>query len=154
MNFHSRLNIDSDRKAEVVLLVMNSIRGEIRGWHGRSYAVATWSIAVLLGVVAYWLKSGNCSDQIFYVIGMLFFAVMSQIYLYFSQIAIKKNGQVLVKCEAALRLTEQDAYIDGKKFFDPSKKGEWVIPVEIRALRWFHLVVALISVAAIVQLKC
>lgn len=153
MIIHSKLNIESDRKVDVVLSVMNSMREQIGQWHNRSYSVATWSIVVLLGIVAYWFKSGNSADKEFFVIGMFLFVIMSQIYLHFSQDAIKKNGRVLAKCETVLRLTEQDTYVCNDTFFDPSPTGEWVTPVEIKALRWFHLVVGLIAIAAIILLK-
>ena len=152
MAVSSALEINNERKVDVVVSVMNSVREQIGQWHSRSYSVATWSIAILLGIVAYWIKSGNAVDQLFFVAGMFLFTGMGQIYLYFSQDAIKKNGQVLVKCEAVLRLTEHDTYVQNDKFFATSPTGEWVIPVEMKALRWFHLVIGVISISAIMLL--
>jgi len=152
VTLNSKLNIDDDHKVNVIVSIMNSVREQIGQWHSRSYAVASWSIALLLGIVAYWVKENPGHKEIF-VTAMFLFTVMGQIYLHVSQDAIKKNGRVLVKCESVLRLNEEDTYLGNGKFFEPSPTGEWVIPIELKALRWFHLVVGVIAISAIMLWK-
>ena len=76
LEYHSSLDISKDNKVDIVLSVMSSVREQIGEWHSRSYAVASWSIAIMLGAIACWLKSGDSNDRVFISIGIFLFVVL------------------------------------------------------------------------------
>lgn len=151
----SSLNLNDDRKMQIIVSLMSSVREHISEWHGRSYTVTTWSTGILLGITSYWLSRGGSGilERTLFGVGTVLFGTVGQIYLHYSHIALKENGRVLVRCEAALRLTETGTYFADEPFFPPSPSGEWLPARDIITLRYFHAVAGLVAVGSILFFK-
>lgn len=147
----SSIEINEGHKVEVIISVMSAIRAHILDWNARSYTATSWSTGILLGIPAFWFSDGHSDAklQLFLAIGTFLFGVLGQLYLYFAHSALKHNGRALVRCETALQLNEYDVYIRGEWFFKPSSTGEWTSIGDIVLLRWFQIIVAILSVFSI-----
>lgn len=150
----SNISGNEIRKSEVILSVMNSVRRHVTEWHSRAYTSTTWSIGIMLGIAAYFLKpkSSNNSELALVVIGISSFLFLNQLYLWQAKKALEDNGKVIVKCEIALRLQgrgNEDFYLKEKTFFGSSREGKWVPAKDINYLRVLHGVAGILIVTTI-----
>jgi hypothetical protein len=145
--FESVVDVNADRKVDILLSLMGSFRSQIMAWHDRAYLVATSSFGLLLVIAKQWLDTPNKTPLylIGYAIAIAFLAWLTQLYLRSVMNAYQGNEAGKLKCEYALRLKDEDTYFRGARFFwvesDPQK--ERGMPArDIQVLQVAHGIVA------------
>lgn len=148
------VSISEEKKVDVLLAVMASVRTHIEEWQGRSLTFMTWSTGLLVGAPAIALsgKSYSFSERAIMALGVLVFGAFGVVYLCYVTQAVSGSGRVLVKCESALGLCDPGLYCEQAPFFERSASGEWVRPIQIYALVTFQVVVIVISAMALLLL--
>lgn len=147
----STLVVSDDKKADVLISLMNSLRSDHISWIDRSYKAATWSIGIILSVVAYCVLRDNKLSVVgisYIAIGIFLFGLLTHMFFLAARSAHKGIGVALVRCEAILRLCEPDAYIRKQAFFGYS--GKWIAPTHLTVLQVFHAVVMVLSIIMVV----
>lgn len=144
-------NITDDKKADVLISLVSSLRSDHISWIDRSYKAATWSIGIILSAVAYSvLKENKLSPVgIYYIaISIFLFGLLTHMFFLAARSAHRGIGTALVRCEAILRLCESNSYVDNQTFFGYS--GEWVPPTHLTVLQLFHAVVMILSIVMVI----
>ncbi|MCY2996193.1 MAG: hypothetical protein NTY19_51340 [Planctomycetota bacterium] len=158
LDLESALTISDDKKVDVILSVMSSVRTHIAEWNSRAYTATSWFVAILLLLPSYMLTAPSSitltmSDKLILSAGIFVFGVFGQIYLHFAHDALRNNGRALVRCEAVLQLGDPKAYFKTVDFFSLNPKGEWVTAKDIITLRILHFVVLVLSILVFLLLK-
>jgi len=151
----STLNINDDKKVDVLVSLVSSLRSDHISWIDRSYKAATWSIGILVSAMSYVILQKPeiaTSKIVFVAIGMLFFGLITQLFFCAARNAHHGIGAALSRCEASLRLCETGSYLVETPFFGYS--GKWVPPTHITILQTLHFVVLVLSVLMVASLKC
>jgi len=150
----SALEFTDEKRADVLISLVNSLRSDHIAWIDRSYTAATWSIGVLVTAMSY-IALHNANLQIkaiiFVAIGMALFGLITQLFFCAARNAHHGIGAALSRCEASLGLCEPGCYLKGVTFFGYSSK--WVPPTHITILQIFHLFVIFLSVLIVATIK-
>jgi hypothetical protein len=153
--------LDKEDKKDILISIMNSIRMHLDPLGNFAYRAAIWSVGILLTLCAIWLGVASKVDvdlqlirsyRFLFVLGLILIGLLSSIYIYTIILAIKGNGNVLVRCEAALKLTEKDCYLKGEKFFMHKSKN-WVIPYSIYALLSINIAATILAIVIVLSIK-
>lgn len=140
------IEFSHEKRIDVIISVMESIRQSILSWTERSYKATSWSIGILLSVVSFWILYGdpvNIRIRSIIASGMFIFGSFTQLYLLAALRAFRGNGSTLVKCEAALNLCNKGSYFKHQPFFGYS--GKWLSSKSLSILRLFHFAVLIFS---------
>lgn len=140
------IEFSNEKRIDVIISVMESIRQSILSWTERSYKATSWSVGILLSVVSFWILYGNpVNFRIRGIIatGVFVFGSFTQLYLLAALRAFRGNGSTLVKCEAALSLCSTGSYFKHQPFFGYS--GKWLSSKSLSILRLFHFAVLIFS---------
>jgi len=151
MDFHSKVNIDDNRKVDILLKLMESFRSQIMAWHDRAYVAAVGSLGLLLGVTKLWIDTEN-KELLFligYVSAIVIFEILTQLYLRTTRHNYEGNEEGKLKCEYALRLKDEDAYFSEAMFFwkGAADKDIGLPPRDIDLLIKGHIVTSALLVA-------
>ena len=140
----------SNKSVDVLLSLMNSAKSNLQEWTERSYKATSWSVGIILTIVSYWIlygHPGTLKARLIISIGIFFFGSFTQLYLLAAKSAFRGNGDVIVKCEAALKLCEKGSYFKNNYFFGYS--GKWLPSESLSVLRIFHGAVLAFSLLVI-----
>jgi hypothetical protein len=147
----SNVDIDEAGKVNVLVSLMSSCRSERTNWHNQAYIAAVSSFGLLLAVFKVWMDVGNKRWVLFlsFIMALGFFELLTQQYLTVANQKIRGNNDVILKCEHALKLKDENVYFQGNhKFFwrEPNElekglSGDWF--KDIRMLRISHIVVSI-----------
>ena len=142
----NNITLTDDKRADVLISVMNSIRQNILSWTERSYKVTSWSVGILLSVLSFWILYGDPNSlktRFIIALGLFIFGSFTQLYLLSALRAFRGNGDALIKCEAALKLCNAGFYSKDKPFFGYS--GQWLSSKSLTVLRLFHVSVLIVT---------
>jgi hypothetical protein len=145
MTASSKLSLSDEDKVHVLISMMASVREHVTDWHNRAYNAAAWSVGLMVAIAAFAINRHQASifTRLLLAMSVVVFLALGQGYLRRARKAIEGNGRVLIKCEAALQLTEVDSYLNDQRFFDVPSDGEWVHAEDFLVLSWFHLAIGL-----------
>ena len=147
---NSKLQLSETVKPEIILKLLEWSKSHIMTWHNQAYVAGTASVGLMLLITKTWFSVRNKSwtGLIMYEAGILAFAVISQFYLLAAQRNYEGNEELKVKCEYALRLKDEDVYLDGMFFWSEKGKTDKGLPTrDIKVLRWSHAVFSVLLAA-------
>lgn len=116
----SALEIKDDKKVDVLISLVSSLRSDHIAWIDRTYKAATWSIGILVTAMSYVMLQKDTlqpNEIIFIAIGMTLFGLITQLFFCAGRNAHHGIGAALSRCEASLKLCETDCYLQGTPFF-------------------------------------
>jgi hypothetical protein len=150
----SALDISDDKKIDVLVSLVSSLRSDHVSWIDRTYTVATWSVGILVTAMSYTIlqKDELSANEIAYIaIGMTLFGLVTQLFFCAARNAHHGIGAALSRCEASLGLCEPGCYLQNTPFFGYT--GKWVPPTHITILQIFHSIVLVISVFMVASIN-
>ena len=150
----SALDISEDKKVDVLVSLVTSLRADHISWIDRSYTAATWSIGLLVTAMSYVVveKAGIKPNGIFIIAaGMFLFGLTAQLFFCAARNAHHGIGAAISRCEASLKLCTAGSYITSAPFFGYS--GKWVPPTHITILQIIHLLTLILSVLIVATCK-
>lgn len=147
-----KFNVSDEKKVDVLLALMTNVRENIRYWTEQSYNATVWSIGLMVSISGFWLLSGSRTAQLRYALlfGVIVFGLLTQWYLSRLRRSFNADGSALVKLEAALKLCDKDAYVDGQFF---GYTGKWFKPTQAVHLAWTHVIVMIFSAGILLLVK-
>jgi hypothetical protein len=150
----SALNINDDKKVELLLSLMSSLRTDNTSWIDRTYKSAIWSIGILVTAMSFIFIENSkipANGIIFIAIGMSLFGLVTQLFFCAARNAHNGIGAALIRCEASLRLCESGSYLTEAPFFGYS--GHWIPPTHITIMQVLHFIVLILSVLMVASVK-
>jgi len=166
----SNINVEDkeDKKAEVVLRLLELHRSHILTWHQQAYIAATASLALMVYIFDSYAKllpeQHNLRTRLIYVVGVALFAGLVQLYLDVVASNYEGNEKCVIKCEYALKLKTDGVYFTASPearpqpettiYHRPDKGPDRGMPPEdVALLAWSHLVVSVMLLLALLWLK-
>lgn len=153
----SKLSI-KNHEVDIVVSMMSDVRNHIEGWHQQVYTASIWGVGILIGSVGYWTINFNflLSYKLLFLTAVLILGLFTQAYLWLSIKALNDNGKVLLQCEKALHLHEENFFFNHGNFFGQNYIHErchsqikWVPPTDCYIITILHGLVLLCAVSAI-----
>ena len=141
----SQIDLDG-KKADIIIALMIETKQTIQKWGERALTATSWSVGIVLSIVAYYILHGNSiTGRGRFVIGfgVLLFGILTQLYLYSARRAHEGNGVVLIKCQAALKMHNIGEYFKDDIFC--GYDGKYPKSKSLKILNFFHIIVVLYS---------
>src|SRR5579871_1467672 len=150
MHRQSTLEIDNKNKLDTMTKLLDSSTSQIMTWHNQAYVAATASLGLLLALTKMWHDTQHKSwpGLAVFEVGIAAFTILAYRYLKAAERNYHGNWEVKVKCQYALRLEDQGAYLEKERFFwAPEGKDRGMPSHDIRDLKYASVIVGLILAA-------
>ena len=146
----SALDIADEKKVDVLVQYLMSLRSNIVAWNDRAYRAAVWSTGILFSASGYCLfhrAEMTTSVRVMLAIGFALFGGLTQNFLYAARRSHRGTGRVIDRVQATLRLCDENAYIKGARFFGYS--GHYIEPKSMTSLQILHGCALVFSVVTV-----
>jgi hypothetical protein len=140
-NGRSVLVLDSGKKADVLMSLLQRNREEITFWQNSLFTASFWFNAGTLALVAFaFEKAREPSLAIFVGAGIFGLAIFYSIFASVAKSAIEHTGGDLVRIQDALLLTGIGEYFKDTWVYTPGH--DWLPQAYIRWLRLLNLIIS------------
>ncbi len=157
MSYQSALDMNNKDKAGTIVKLLESSTSQIMTWHNQAYVAASASLGLLLGITKLWLGTQHKTwiGLAVFEAGIVAFTILAYLYLTAAEHNYNGNEEVKVKCEYALRLKDEGAYLEKIRFFWAPKGEDKGMPSrDIPILKYANAIVGLIVAAACLFSYC
>lgn len=141
------LEIDVDKKADVLVSLMETFHGNVSSWTTRSFEAVVWATGIAFAAASYialYPEKVTIAARVVAGVGLSMLGIMLQLYLRAAERAHYGNRLGIAKCEAALGLYAEGTYLPSHAMFKYSQTM-----LESHSLRVVALLHALASVACV-----
>jgi hypothetical protein len=131
----SVLDLKDEKRAEVLITLLQEDREEIRFWQERLFTTSFWINAAILGLVAFLFQLDNRPPSILkddnwphsvrlaIALGCICLTIFHCVITRFAKKCIETNGKDLLLIQGGLLLTKQDYYIREQSIYEDEGRG-------------------------------
>jgi len=145
-------SIDAEKKADVMLALLNANREEIRHWQNLLMSASFWFNGGIIGLITFFhgLSGRTMILNAFFGVSILCLGASYQVLASVAGQAIDMSGKDLLKFQKALLLSDAGAYLTGQYVYQPSET--WLPQPFVKWLRILNFILCILA-AVFVQLS-